>query len=38
VDSFTGQDHPEDVKKDYLALAASLGYDVASLIWVEHDK
>jgi apolipoprotein D and lipocalin family protein len=29
---------PEDVKKDYLALAASLGYDVASLIWVEHDK
>ena len=29
---------PGDVKKDYLVLAASLGYDVAKLIWVEHDK
>jgi apolipoprotein D and lipocalin family protein len=29
---------PEEVKNEYLVLATSLGYDIADLVWVEHDK
>lgn len=28
---------PETVKQDYLKKAADLGFDVSSLVWVEHD-
>jgi apolipoprotein D and lipocalin family protein len=29
---------PKDVKNEYLAVAASLGYNLDNLVWVEHDK
>ena len=29
---------PDDVKKNYLELAQSVGYKIDDLIWVEHDK
>jgi apolipoprotein D and lipocalin family protein len=29
---------PEDVKKDYLNIALALGYNLDTLVWVEHDK
>lgn len=29
---------PESVKKDYLAIASKIGYNVDRLIWVEHNK
>ncbi|MEW6548931.1 MAG: lipocalin family protein [Spirochaetota bacterium] len=29
---------PEEVRRNYLAVAESLGYDTSRLIWVEHDK
>ncbi len=29
---------PQDVKQDYLNIAAALGYNLDNLVWVEHDK
>ena len=29
---------PESVKNSYLKIAQDLGFDIAALIWVEHDK
>lgn len=29
---------PEEVKKNYLELAQSLGYKINDLVWVKHDK
>ena len=29
---------PEDIKKEYLNKAASVGYKTENLVWVEHDK
>lgn len=29
---------PEDIKRDYLRKAESLGYNTSELIWVEHDE
>jgi apolipoprotein D and lipocalin family protein len=29
---------PDEVKKSYLDLAASLGYDLSALVWVEQDE
>jgi apolipoprotein D and lipocalin family protein len=28
---------PETIKKDYIKIAANLGYDTSALIWVKHD-
>lgn len=28
---------PDDVRKNYLGIAAKIGFDVSALIWVEHD-
>ncbi|HOH84272.1 MAG TPA: lipocalin family protein, partial [Bacteroidales bacterium] len=29
---------PEDIKQNYLKTAEGLGYKIADLVWVEHDK
>ena len=29
---------PESIKNSYLKIAQDLGFDIAALIWVEHDK
>lgn len=29
---------PDDIRRDYIAKAKSLGYNTDELIWVEHDK
>jgi apolipoprotein D and lipocalin family protein len=29
---------PDEIKSSYLKIAQDLGYDISSLIWVEHDK
>lgn len=29
---------PEEIKKEYLEIAKSIGYDVDRLIWTKHDK
>lgn len=29
---------PADIKKEYLKIAEEVGYEVANLIWVEHDQ
>lgn len=29
---------PENIKKEYLALAEKIGYDTTKLIWVKHDQ
>lgn len=29
---------PENIKQDYLKKAQNLGYNIADLVWVEHDK
>lgn len=29
---------PEDIKKEYLAIAKKIGYDTSKLIWVKHNK
>lgn len=29
---------PEEVKNDYLKIAADAGYDINRLLWIEHDK
>lgn len=29
---------PEDVKQNYLKIAENLGYELSTLVWVEHDK
>ena len=29
---------PENIKKEYLALAKSIGYKTENLVWVEHDQ
>jgi apolipoprotein D and lipocalin family protein len=32
------KDIPEKIKKDYLRIAAGIGYDTSKLIWVKHNK
>jgi Bacterial lipocalin len=29
---------PENIKQDYLGKAQNIGYNIAKLVWVEHDK
>ncbi|HLW49429.1 MAG TPA: lipocalin family protein [Sphingobacteriaceae bacterium] len=29
---------PEEVREEYLRIAANIGYDTSRLIWVEHDR
>ncbi|HTO14369.1 MAG TPA: lipocalin family protein [Edaphocola sp.] len=29
---------PEEVKAEYLKIAAAIGYDISKLIWVNHDR